>query len=247
MVLPIPLDTLVFLLGTFVAAFVTGISGFAFGMVAAAIWLLALAPVQTTAMIIAYGLLVQGYAVWKLRKSIIPARLWPFVAGSAIGVPAGLVLLNWVSPMKLRFGVAVLLTLFSLYNLVRPRMPNVARAGRMGDGSIGVLNGLLGGSTGLAGIVVVVWSSMRGWRSDEQRAVFQPTGVATFLMCIFAFGGTGMISPDLIRLFVSGLPALLLGTLAGWALYGKLNEIAFRKVVLWLLLAFGVLLLVTSR
>jgi uncharacterized membrane protein YfcA len=60
-----------------------------FGLVAAAIWLQALGPAQTTALIAAYALLVQGYAVWRLRKSIVPARLWPFVVGSAIGVPIG--------------------------------------------------------------------------------------------------------------------------------------------------------------
>ena len=41
--------------------------GRGFGLVAAAIWLYALPPSQTTALIVAYGLLVQAYAVWKLR------------------------------------------------------------------------------------------------------------------------------------------------------------------------------------
>lgn len=54
----------IFLLGTFVAALVTGLAGFAFGLVAAAIWLYALTPIQATALIVGYGLLVQGYAVW---------------------------------------------------------------------------------------------------------------------------------------------------------------------------------------
>jgi len=38
--------------------------------------------------------------------------------------------------------------------------------------------GILGGLTGLAGIVTTVWCGMRGWGKDEQRAVFQPVGVA---------------------------------------------------------------------
>jgi hypothetical protein len=38
----ISFDLAIFLLGTFAAAFVTGLAGFAFGMVAAGIWLFAL-------------------------------------------------------------------------------------------------------------------------------------------------------------------------------------------------------------
>jgi uncharacterized membrane protein YfcA len=66
-------------------------------------------------------------------------------------------------------------------------------------------------------------------------------------MCLVAFGGTGLISGEVVRLFVLGLPALLLGTIAGWVLYGRLDEAIFRKVVLWLLLASGISLLVVGR
>lgn len=240
-------EIVVFLMGTFAAAFVTGVSGFAFGLVAAAIWLQVLPASQTTAMIVAYALLVQGYAVWKLRRSIAGTRVWPFILGSAIGIPAGAFLLRWLSSGQFKSSVAVLLIVFSLYNLVRPKMPSMAGAGRAGDGIVGVLNGALGAATGLAGIVVVIWSSMRGWKPDEQRAVFQPTGVATFLMCLLAFGGTGIITSEIVRLFVLGLPCLLLGTIAGWSLYGKLNEAAFRKVVHWLLLGSGIALIATAH
>src|SRR6185503_7416655 len=80
----VSLELAVFLIGTFAAAFVTGLSGFAFGLVAAAIWLQALSPAQTTALVVAYAIIVQGYAVWRLRASIVLARLWPFIVGSAI-------------------------------------------------------------------------------------------------------------------------------------------------------------------
>ena len=42
-----PLDLTIFLTATFVSAFVAGLSGFAFGLVAASIWLYILTPLQT--------------------------------------------------------------------------------------------------------------------------------------------------------------------------------------------------------
>ena len=56
-----------FLLATFAGALVAGLSGFAFGLVVSAIWLYILTPLQTATLIIAFGLIVQGYSVWKLR------------------------------------------------------------------------------------------------------------------------------------------------------------------------------------
>ena len=237
----------IFLLGTFVAAYVTGLAGFAFAMVATAIWLHALPPKQAIVLIVAYALLVQGYAVWKLRRSIRIRRLAPFVVGSAVGIPAGLAILNWASAPGLRAVVGIALVLFAAYNLARPNLPQLKQAGVVPDAFVGVLNGLLGGATGLGGILPTIWCGMRGWNKDEQRAVFQPTAVATFLMTILWFGGTGAIAPELARLFAIGLPALIAGTWLGWKSYGRLDEATFRKVVLYLLLASGVALLTLSR
>jgi uncharacterized membrane protein YfcA len=243
----LPFDVTVFLLGTFTAAFVTGLAGFAFGMVAAAIWLFALPPAQTTTLIVAYALMVQGYATWRLRDSIDYRRLLPFVIGSAIGIPVGLFILEFAQPSYLRSGVGTLLIVFSLYNLTRPQFPVTKRLARTGDAGVGILNGVLGASTGLGGILPVIWTTLRGWTRDEQRGVHQPTAFVTFALSIVALGSDGFVTPGTARLFLLGLPALLAGTLLGWALYGKLNETTFRKIVLVLLLLSGMAIVATVQ
>src|SRR5580692_3149449 len=236
------LNLILFVAGTFAAALVTGVAGFAFGIVAAAVWLYALSPAQTTALIVAYGLIVQGLSVWKLRRSIKPARLLPFLAGAVIGVPMGVELLRWTSP-ALRISVGVVLVLFSLYSLVRPQLAPVT-AGKAADGAIGVFNGVIGGATGLAGIALTIWCTLRGWPRAEQRATFQPIGVWVFLMTGLWLGGMGLVRADTLRLFVIGLPLLLAGTWVGLRLYARLDEAGFRKVVLGLLLISGLGLVV---
>jgi uncharacterized membrane protein YfcA len=52
------------------------------------------------------------------------------------------------------------------------------------------------------------------------------------------------ISAETIRLFLFGLPVLLAGTWLGLKLYGKVNEMTFRKIVLSLLLLSGAALIV---
>ena len=157
------MDLAIFLVGTLAAAFVTALAGFAFGMIAAAVWLYALTPPQVSALIAAYALLVQGYAVWKLRHLLDAHRLMPFILGSAVGIPIGILALRWATAAQFRLAVGAILILFSLYNLLRPKMPEMKQAGRAADAAVGVLNGIISGATGLGGIAALIWSSMRGW------------------------------------------------------------------------------------
>ncbi|HYI31412.1 MAG TPA: sulfite exporter TauE/SafE family protein [Bradyrhizobium sp.] len=238
------LELSLFLLATFAGALVAGLSGFAFGLVAASIWLYILTPLQTATLIIAFGLIVQGYAVWKLRRALDWTKLWPFMLGAAIGVPVGVSILTWSNPTHVRISVGAFLILYSLYALFRPAIPPVKAASPAADASVGFLNGVLGGMTGLAGILVTIWCGLRGWPKDVQRTVFQPVAVAIFLMSALWIGGRGAITPDTVKLFLIGLPALLAGTWLGLKLFGRLDEVAFRKVVLVLLLASGAVLII---
>src|SRR5258708_2056485 len=138
--------------------------------------------------------------------------------------------------MYLKVAIGVLLVLFSLYSLTRPQLAKVTAGGRLADGGVGVLSGILGGTTGFSGILPTIWCTVRGWPKDEQRAVFQPTGVAIFFGTALLLGGTGSVTADTLRLFLIGLPALLAGSWLGLRLYGKLDEASFRKIVLALLL-----------
>jgi uncharacterized membrane protein YfcA len=239
-----PLELPLFMFATFAGALVAGLTGFAFGLVAASIWLYILTPLQTATLIIAFGLIVQGYAVWKLRGALDWKRLWPFVLGAALGVPAGVTILTWANPAHVRIGIGALLVLYSLYALFRPAMAPVKVGGAALDATVGFLNGVLGGMTGLAGVLVTIWCGLRGWPKDVQRTVFQPVAVAIFLMSALWIGGKGAITADTLKLFVAGLPALLAGTWLGFKLFGRLNEATFRKVVLVLLLVSGIALVV---
>jgi uncharacterized membrane protein YfcA len=239
-----PLELPIFVVATFAGALVSGLSGFAFGLVVSSIWLYILTPLQTATLIIAFGLIVQGYSVWNLRHALDWKKLWPFMLGAALGVPVGVTILTWANPAHVRASVGAFLVLYSLYALFRPAIGPVKAGGAVADAGVGFLNGVLGGMTGLAGILVVVWCGLRGWPKDVQRTVFQPVAIAIFLMSALWIGAKGAITADTIKLFLIGLPALLAGTWLGLRLSSRLDEAAFRKIVLLLLLASGIVLMV---
>src|ERR1700709_2345015 len=121
----IPFEIPLFIIATFSGALVAGLSGFAFGLVAASIWLYILSPMQTATLVVAFGLIVQGYSVWKLQRALDWHKLWPFIVGAAVGVPIGVTLLTWANPHNVRTGVGVFLILYSLYAFFRPALKPV--------------------------------------------------------------------------------------------------------------------------
>ncbi len=232
-----------YLLATFIGGMTTGLAGFAMGLVVSGIWLHILTPMQTAALIVGYALLAQTYSIWKLRHALSWRKVMPFIIGGAVGVPIGTMLLAYINPAHLRIGVGVLLVLYSIYSLAKPALKPV-QGGVPADTGIGFLNGLLGGLTGLGGIVVTVWVQLRGLPKDVQRAIFQPVILAAQVMTAISLAFAGAYTAETIKLYLYGVPALAAGVWIGLKLYGKLDEAAFRKVILVLLLVSGLSLVV---
>jgi hypothetical protein len=232
-----------FLFAAFAGGFASGLAGFAMGFVVSGIWLHLLTPVQTTVLIVGYGLWTQGYGVWKLRHALALKSVAPFIIGGVVGVPIGTILLTYLNPVYLRTGVGVLLLIYGIYGLVQPTLKPVS-SNRLTDCGIGLANGVLAGLTGLPGFIITVWCQLRGWQKDAQRAVFQPVLLATLVASIISLGIAGAITADILRLYLIGLPALIAGLWLGFKLYGKLDDVMFRKIILALLLVAGLGLMV---
>jgi hypothetical protein len=58
-------------------------------MIASAIWLRAIAPAQSAALIAGFAIVIQGSTLWKVRHAVDVPRLLPFLIGGALGVPLG--------------------------------------------------------------------------------------------------------------------------------------------------------------
>jgi uncharacterized protein len=234
-----------FVLAAFAGGFVSGFSGFAMGLVVSGVWLHVITPIQTAALIAGYGLLTQGYGILKLRQALNWQKIWPLTLGTTIGIPVGVILLSYINPIYMRFGVGVLLMLYTIYGLARPAFGPM-KIGVAADIGIGLTNGLVGGLTGLGGIVSTISCQWRGWTRDAQRAVFQPVLFAAFVIISISMGITGAFTAETLKLYGLGLPFMLAGIWSGFKLYGKIDDETFRKAVLVLLLLSGLSLIVPT-
>lgn len=234
-----------FVFATFLGGFVSGFSGFAMGIVVSGMWLHIITPIQTAALIAGYGLLTQGYGIAKLRHEMTWQNIWPLTLGTAIGIPIGVMLLTHINATSLRVIVGALLVLYATYNLARPPIRPL-KIGAPADIAIGISNGLLGGLTGLGGIVSTISCQLRGWSKDKQRAVFQPVLFAAFVIISISQLVAGSYTVETTKLYGIGLPFLVAGIWIGFRLYGTIDDEVFRKAVLVLVLAAGVSLIVSA-
>jgi uncharacterized membrane protein YfcA len=234
-----------FLLATLLGGFVSGFSGFAMGLVVSGVWLHIITPIETATLIAGYGLMTQGYGIWQLRRALRWTNVWPLTLGSAIGIPIGVMLLTYINPGHLRLGVGVLLVLYTTYALIRPAFAPI-KIGVRADIAIGLCNGVLGGLTGLGGVISTISCQLRGWPKDKQRAVFQPVLFAAFVVISLSLAFAGALTEHTLRLYALGAPFMIVGLWAGFRLYGKVDDELFRKTVLVLLLLSGVSLIVSA-
>lgn len=231
-----------FLAAAFVGGVTTGLAGFAFGLLVSGVWLHIITPQQSATLIIGYGLVVQSYGIWKLRHALSWRAIAPFVGGGLFGVPIGAWLLAFANPAGLRLAVGVFLVLYSTYGLTQPALRPVPRRTPLEVG-VGFINGLIVGMSGF-GVLAAIWCNLRNLSKDAQRAFYQPVIFAVSVITAASLTVGGAVTADVVRLYLLGLPVVLAGAWVGIKLYGRLDDKAFRKVVLVLLIVSGISLVV---
>jgi hypothetical protein len=230
-------------LGAFLGGFASGATGFAFGIVASAVWLHVFDPLHTTMLIVSGGLTIQFGTIWPMRREIEPRRLAPFAIAGLLGIPVGIILLVRIDALALKFALGIFLAVYGLYALTTPRLPRITGAGRLADAGVGFASGVLGGLGGYSGVLPAIWCQLRGWSKEVSRGVYQPFIIMAHVAALTLIGVVALDRAGVV-LYLLALPALLVGAFIGWRVYGKLNERRFRQTLAVLLVVSGLILVI---
>jgi len=242
---PIGFDLVgIILAGALAAGFVSGLSGFAFAMVALGFWAHAMPPTVMVPLIVACSTCSQIYSMTRLRKSMRLDLALPFILGGLAGIPIGVWLLAWIEPGPFKLAVGVFLIGYGTLMLARGHAPPIRWGGKAADAAIGWIGGVMGGIAGLSGAVPTIWCALRGWSREDQRGTFQPFSLSLQAAALVSYAIKGLLTEEVGTLFAVSLPAMAIGVGAGLALYQRIDDAQFRRVVLWLLIVSGVLMVV---
>ena len=233
--------------GAIVAGFVQGLSGFAFSLVALSIWAWVADP-HVAAPMAVFGSLVGQLTTLPLTwRGTDLRRLAPFVVGGLIGVPLGVFLLGVMDPAGFKLALGLFLLVYCPAMFFVPATLAVTWGGKMVDAASGWVGGIFGGIGGMAGAAPTLWITLRGWDKDTQRGVMQVFNIAMHVATLTAYIIAGhVISGEVLGLFAIIAPALIIPALLGAMLFRRMHQLAFRRLVLALLFASGVVLTVSS-
>jgi len=241
-----PGELLLLAAGAAVAGFVQGLSGFAFGMVAMSIWVWGVEPGLAAVMAVTGGLAGQLVQAVTVRRGLRLATLAPFLAGALLGVPLGVALLPQLDAARFKLALGCMLVLCCPAMLWAHRLPRFTAGGRVGDGVVGAVGGLMGGICGFSGVVPTLWCTLRGFDKDLQRTVIQNFNLAALAATMAVYVASGAFTRDMLPLAALVVPALIVPSLLGARVYVGLSEVAFRRIVLTLLTAAGVAMITAA-
>jgi len=231
-------------LGGFLGGLASGLTGFGFGLSSLPLWAFVLAPSVSAPIVVVCSLVGQVQTMPAIWHSIDLRRLTPFVLLGLLGVPLGVWLLPQISPATFRvgFGLILIVTCSLLLVLQVERRRDSTRAG---DALVGFAGGILGGITGLSGVLLTIWAELHGWGKDERRAIFQGFNFSILVFALATLGVSGLLDAQLLPILLLAVPGTIVGAYIGRKLYARIDAKRFNRTVLVLLLIAGAVLVLS--
>jgi uncharacterized membrane protein YfcA len=230
---------------TLAASFISGLSGFGFGLVAMALLPLLIGIKLANAFVSFCGLAIFSSLTIPLRKHIAWKTLLPLLAGTALGVPIGvygLVNLPEGLLLKILAGFILSYVLFALLVQNKVHFHMDRRWGYLA----GFVSGIISGALSAGGPPVIMYCDSRNLVKKGFKATLQVYFVLLILYKIPLFYVIGLLTRELWRTLLYYSPFVAAGTACGVLLFQRLSDLWFRRVVLILLTAFSVVMFVKS-
>jgi uncharacterized membrane protein YfcA len=229
----------------FAGAFVSGLAGFAFSAVAGAILMHVFQPSEAVPLMMACSVGVQASTLLALRETVQWKASLVLIVGGLLAVPIAVFLLQTADTRTLRMGFGALITIYAAYSLFRPSLSYFRTMNnQIRNVLIGFGGGLIGGLTAMPGALPTIWCDMHGMPKNQQRGLVQPFIAAMQISAlVLMLSRNELPSKILIDLAVS-LPPLAAGTMLGVLMFRRINEAAFRRIILIMLLLSGLSLII---
>jgi len=232
--------------GAAVGGLVQGISGFAFAMVAMAIWVWGVDPALAAVMAVFGGWTGQVISVLRVRRGWHLSLLWPFVVGSAIGIPIGTRLLPLLDPNRFKLVLGSLLVVCCSAMIATASLPAIRRGGRLADAGVGLLGGVMAPLSGFSGLAPALWCALRGYTKDEHRSVMQNFNLIVLSATLASLVVSGRAHAGLLPQMGVVAGSLIVPSLYGSKVYIGMSPGVFKKVVLWLLILAGAAMMLAA-
>ncbi|MFA8388152.1 MAG: sulfite exporter TauE/SafE family protein [Pelagibaca sp.] len=243
------IEAIIFItLGAFAGGFINGLAGTGTALFALGFFLVALDPVGAVAIVALMSVVTGLQGLWVVRVALtqnVP-RLMRFIIPGLLGVPVGISLLSFIDADTLKLVIGALLLVYGGFFSFRANLPKFERRTPVLDSLIGLTGGVLGGMASLSGALPVIWCSMRPWPKAETRAVLQPFNVSVLFTTTVMLWWRGAYTAPTITAFLIALPTSLIAAQIGIAVFHRISDNIFRRLLIGLSLLLGLGILIPA-
>ena len=233
-----------FLAGAACGGFINGLAGFGTALLSLSFWLQILPAWQAVTIVAAMSVISGVQSLWLIRRDLAGGihRLPRFLLPALIGIPLGAAALNVVNAAVLKLFIAGFMLLYGAFFTLRRSLPHIASEKPMWDAVIGFLGGVLGGSASLSGVLPTMWCAMQPWSKGDTSVVLRCYNVSVLGITIGVFAYRGYFSQQTLTLVAMALPVTLVFSQIGIAVFKRLSDHQFRRLLVWMLFASGIML-----
>jgi uncharacterized membrane protein YfcA len=226
----------------FFASFTFGTAGFGFALVSVPLLSLVATPKLVVPLAVVYGFAINFFLFLRFRQHIDWPKLWPLVVGIAPGVPVGIYTLKHAEDVVIRKLLGSVIIVYALWGLLM-RAERRYAVSRFWGLLAGFGGGLLGGASAMSGPPAIIYVSLNQWDKNLSRATLQSYFLITGAFLILGLAIEEILTFRVLRFSLLYLPPTALGGMMGYWVFKKISTRLFHRVILFLLLLIGILLM----
>ena len=264
-----PFELVALLAIIFIAALLQGGTGFGFGLFGVAALNLVFPDLTYSIPLLAIlNAPVVYYVFARLWRETMWSRLLPVMAGVFLGAPFGIfVLTNWPQDLLLRIlGVVLLLAAIHSFRSCACNHTNCACAedaaaaadeaqrnadtlddspkGKFLGGGVGVITGALAGAFNTGGPPIIAYVYSRPWTKEQRTSTMQAVFCFSLTYRLIVMYFSGLYTPQLLMHSLYAMPAVVVGMVAGYALFRRIPTRALEFFVAVFLVLVGLKMLI---
>lgn len=228
---------------SFIASFVRSTLGFGESLIAVPLFLFFLPAVVAVplsimiSVLIALIIVIQDY-----QKIYFGAAKW-LIFYALLGLWPGIMLLIYGNEMFIKLFLGGLIIFYAIYSLVgKPKLLWLKNS-KLGMAICGFLSGVFGGAYGLNGPPLVIYGNSQEWSAPYFRATLQAYFLVIGIISLAIYYYKGLINMEVNQYFLYAFISIFPATFLGGKLNARLSINHFYKIVYWVLIIIGLLLI----
>ena len=226
------------------AAFVSSLSGFGYGLVGTPFLMLFFTPQQVVPLVLLSWSPLAVLLAWEARRQMVLRQIGLWLVGGLPAIFLGTYILTHVPTRPLSWAIGGFTVVVALLMGFKPSRP--FKRENWGCVGAGLISGTTGGSSGISGPAVVLFGLNQGWDRRQIRANLIGYFLVLHTAILLLLGRADVVDAQVLMSGVWALPGMVLGYWGGLRLKDRVSQEQFRRLVLGLVIAGGLMVVVKN-